>query len=94
MTAKGQEFQFTYIAHEALKFYQTHALFDIECLSFELSLDNKRSTFVNVLYRQPNGKIEPFVTFLVKILSSVQNANKDLHIAADFNLNLHDHESN
>ena len=57
-------------------------------------MDNKRITFVNVLYRPPNGKIEPFVTFLVKILSSVQNANKDLHIAADFNLNLLDHESN
>ena len=58
------------------------------------SLDNKRSTFVNVLYRPANGKIEPFVTFLVKPLSSVQSANKDLHIAGDFNLNLLDHESN
>ena len=67
---------------------------DIESLSIELSLDNKRSTSVNVLYRPPNGKIEPFQTFLVKLLSSVQNANKDLHIAGDFNLNLLDHESN
>ena len=65
---------------------------DIESLSIELSLDNKRNTFVNVLYRPPNGKIEPFQTFLVKLLSSVQNANKDLHIAGDFNLNLLDHE--
>ena len=54
---------------------------DIESLSIELSLDNKRSTFVNVLYIQPNGKIEPFETFLVKLLSSAQNANKDLHIS-------------
>ena len=67
---------------------------DIESLSIESSLDNKRSTFVNVLYRPPNGKIEPFETFLVKLLSSVQKANKDLYIAGDFNLNLLDHESN
>ena len=67
---------------------------DTESLSIELSLDNKHSTFVNVLHRPPNGKIEPFSTFLVKLLSSVQNANKDLHIAGDFNLNLHDHETN
>ena len=39
-------------------------------------------------------KIEPFETFLIKILSSVQNANKDLHIAGDLNRNLLDHESN
>ena len=67
---------------------------DIESLSIELSMDNKRNTFVNVLYRPPNGKIELFDTFLVKLPSSVQNANKDLHIAGDFNLNLLDHESN
>ena len=57
-------------------------------------MDNKRSTFVNVLYRSPYGKIELFKTFLVKLLSSVQNANKNLHIAGDLNLNLPDHESN
>ena len=67
---------------------------DIESLSIELSLDNKRSTFVNVLYSPPNGKIKPFEDFLVSLLSSVQNANKDLHIAGDFDLNLLDHESN
>ena len=59
-----------------------------------MSLNNKRSTFVNVLYRPPNGKVEAFETFLVKLLSSVQNANKDLCIAGDFNLNLLDDESN
>ena len=32
---------------------------DIESLSIEI-LDNKRSIFVNVLYRPPNGKIELF----------------------------------
>ena len=52
------------------------------------------STFVNVLYRPPNGKIEQFKTFLIRLFSSVQNANKDLHIAGDFDLNLLDHESN
>ena len=30
---------------------------DIESLSIELSMDNKGNTFVNVLYRPPNGKI-------------------------------------
>ena len=57
-------------------------------------MNNKHSTFGNVLYRPPNGKIEPLETFLVKLLSSVQNTNKDLHITGDFNLNLLDHERN
>ena len=52
------------------------------------------STFVSVLYKPPNGKIEQFKTFLIRLLSSVQNANKDLHIPGDFDLNLLDHESN
>ena len=67
---------------------------DTESLSMELLLDNKRSTFVNVLHRPTNSKIEPFETFLVQLLSSVQNANKDLRTTGDFNLNLLDHESN
>ena len=33
---------------------------DIESLSIEISLDNKHSIFVNVLYRLPNCKIELF----------------------------------
>ena len=57
-------------------------------------MDNKRSTLVKVLYRPPNGKIELLKTFLVKLLFSVQNANKNLHITGNFNLNLLDHESN
>ena len=65
---------------------------DIESMSIELSLDNKCSTFVIVLYRPPNGKIKPFETFLAKLLSFIQYANKDLRIAGDFNLNLLDHE--
>ena len=39
---------------------------DIESLFIALSLDNERSTFANVPYRPPNGKSEPFETFLVK----------------------------
>ena len=69
---------------------------DIGTPCIELSLDNKLSAFVNVLYRPPNGKIELFETFLVKLLFklfSLQNGNKDLHIAGDFNLNLLDHGS-
>ena len=67
---------------------------DIESLSIEISLNDQRNTLVNVLYRPPSGKIEPFENFLSKLLSSVQNSNKNLHIAGDFNLNLLDHESN
>ena len=53
---------------------------DIESLSIELSMeDNKRSTFVNVLYRPPNGKIEPFETFLVKLLSYVQSEKRPVY---------------
>ena len=55
---------------------------------------NAVATFAIVLYRPPYGKIEPFETFPVKLLSFVQNANKDLDIAGDFNLNLLDHEPN
>ena len=32
---------------------------DIQSLSIELVLDNKRRTFVNILYRPPHGNIEP-----------------------------------
>ena len=39
-------------------------------------------------------KIEPFENFLSNLFSSVQNSNKNLHIAGDFNLNLLDHDSN
>ena len=57
-------------------------------------MNDQRNTLVNVLYRPPSGKIEPFENFLSKLLSSVQNSNKNLHIAGDFNLNLLDHDSN
>ena len=67
---------------------------DIEFLSIEISLNDQRNTLASVLYRPPSGKIEPFENFLSKLLSSVQNSNKNLHIAGDFNLNLLDHDSN
>ena len=61
--------------HNSLSFKVHSNLFinsiDIDSLSIKLPLDNKRSTFVNVLHRPPNGKIELFETFLVKLLSSV-----------------------
>ena len=61
--------------HNSLSFKVHSNLFinsiDIDSLSIKLPLDNKRSTFVNVLHRPPNGKIEPFETFLVKLLSCV-----------------------
>ena len=38
--------------------------------------------------------VEKLNHFLSKLLSSVQNSNKNLHLAGDFNLNLLDHESN
>ena len=33
---------------------------DIESISVEISSNKKRSTLVNILYRPPNGEIEPF----------------------------------
>ena len=36
---------------------------DIESLSAELVSDKVRNTIVNVLYRPPNGQIEPFETY-------------------------------
>ena len=45
---------------------------DIESLSIEILLNDQRNTLVNVLYRPPSGKTEPFETFLSKLLSSVQ----------------------
>ena len=45
---------------------------------------------VNVLYRQPNGQIEPFETFLNNTFSQIKVSNKNFHIADNFNLNLFD----
>ena len=36
---------------------------DIESVSAEIVSDKFRNTVVNVLWRPPNGKIEPFETF-------------------------------
>ena len=33
---------------------------DIEPISLEISSNKKRNTLVNILYRHPNGEIEPF----------------------------------
>ena len=44
---------------------------DIESLTIEILSDNKRNTFVNALYRPPNGQIEPFEAFLNNILSKI-----------------------
>ena len=96
MIAKGEDFRITY-RHKSLNFKVLSNLcinsVNVVSLSNELSLDNKCRLFVNVLYRPPNGKIKPFQTFLVKLLFSVYNTNKDLHIAGDFNLNLLDYKS-
>ena len=45
---------------------------DIESLSIEISLNDQRNTLVNVLYKPPSGKVEPFENVLSKLLSSVQ----------------------
>ena len=95
MIAKGGVF---FYIHNSLSFRVLPNLCinsnDIESLSIEISLNDQRNTLVNVLYRPPSGKIEPFEKFLSKLLSSVQNSNKNLYIAGDFNLNLLDHDSN
>ena len=49
---------------------------DIESLSIEISFNDRHNTLVNVLYRPPSGKIEPFEKILSKLLSSVQNSKK------------------
>ena len=43
---------------------------DIESLSIEISLNDQRNTLVNVLYRPPSGKIEPFENFLASFFCS------------------------
>ena len=51
---------------------------DIESLSIESTLDNKRRIFVNVLYRPPNGKIESLETFFSQA-SFFLTLNNELH---------------
>ena len=53
---------------------------DTESLPIELTLDNKCSTFINVLYRPPNSQIEPFETFLDFNLNLLDHeSNKKVH---------------
>ena len=50
----------------------------------ELLYEKRRNTLFNIVYRPPNGKIEPFEN-LLKIL--YKNSNENYYIAGDFNLN-------
>ena len=54
----------------------------------------KSETIINVLYRPPNGQIEPFETFLNNTFSQGKVSAKAFHIADNFNLNLLDHVAN
>ena len=61
----------------------------------ELLYEKRRNILFNVVYRPPNGKIEPFENFLkILFLKKKKNSNKNYHIAGDFNLNLLDHGKN
>ena len=60
----------------------------------EILHEKSRNTLFNVVYRPPNGKIEPFENFLKIIFNKNKNSNKKYHIAGDFNLNLLDHDEN
>ena len=48
----------------------------------------------DVVYRSPNGKIEPFENFLKNVFNKNNNFNKNYHIAGDLNLNLLDDNKN
>ena len=65
---------------------------DIESTSVEILSDKETNTLFNVLYRLPNGQIEPFEKFLKLVFSKTKNTNKAVHIAGDFNFNLLDHD--
>ena len=67
---------------------------DIESIGVELLYEKRRNTLFNVVYRPPNGKIEPFENFLKILFNKNKNSNKNDHIAGDFNLNLLDHDKN
>ena len=67
---------------------------DIKSIGMELLYEKRRSTLFNVIYRPPNGKIEPFENFLKVLFDKNKNSNKNYHIAGDFNLNLLDEGKN
>ena len=47
-----------------------------------------------MLYRPPNGQVEPFETFLNKASSQKKVSKEAFHIASDFNSNLLDYDTN
>ena len=67
---------------------------DIESLSAGIVSDKIRNTIINVLYRAPNGQLEPFQTLLNNTFYQMKISKKAFHIAGDFNLNLLDHDTN
>ena len=56
--------------------------------------EKRRNNLFNVVYRPPNGGIEPVENFLKILFNKNKNSNKNYHIAGDFNLNLLNHDKN
>ena len=48
---------------------------DIESISVEISSNKKQNILVNILYRPPNGEIEPFEIFLNNVFTKTKNSN-------------------
>ena len=67
---------------------------EIESIGVELLYEIRTNTLFNVVYGQPNGKIEPFENFLKILFHKNKLSNKNYYIAGDFNLNLLDHDKN
>ena len=67
---------------------------DIESLSIEIINDHSKNIVLNVVYRPPDGDLHVTETFLRKILSENNKANKTLFLAGDFNINALDYEIN
>ena len=66
--------------------------YDVESISTELLFENRNNTIFNVLYRQPEGQIEPFDKFLKEIFWPIKSSNKQFHVVGDFNLDVLDYE--
>ena len=84
--------------HNSLKFKERSDLAinnkNIESLTLEILSEKTRNVLVNVLYRPPVGQYAQFENFLATFFSRTKSCNKNIHIAADFNLNLLDHNTN
>ena len=65
---------------------------DVESISTELLFENRKNTIFNVLYRQPEGQIEPFDKFFKETFSPIKSSNKQFHVVGDFNLDVLDYE--